>query len=103
MMVGPEWRLKEKLNMRKAELKDLSLAENPELKMAFELKERNQPGFLFFPSSEQERREWMAALTNLLTRRLVDAVQDIMCIQHVVTYPRNIRIRCMTRNNLLRL
>ena len=75
-MVGPEWRLKEKLNMRKAELKDLSLTENPEMKLAFELKERNQPGFVFFPSSEQERREWMAALTNLLTRRLVDAIQD---------------------------
>lgn len=69
--------------MRKAELKDLSLTENPEMKMAFELKERNQPGFVFFPSSEQERREWMAALTNLLTRRLVDAVQDT---HHVYTY-----------------
>lgn len=78
--------------MRKAELKDLSLTENPEMKFAFELKERNQPGFLFFPATEQERREWMAALTNLQTRRLVDVAQDshhVLLNMHNVTSDHN--------------
>jgi hypothetical protein len=61
--------LKEKLNLRKAELKDLDSTEFSDWNLAFELKERNQPGYIFIAGNIDEKNEWMAALTNLLSRR----------------------------------
>ena len=40
-----------------------------DLKFAFQLREADQPGIIFFTLSPPEKNEWMAALTLLLTRR----------------------------------
>jgi son of sevenless-like protein len=77
-IVNPEWRLKEKLNLRKAELKDLDSTEFSDWNLAFELKERNQPGYIFIAGNIDEKNEWMAALTNLLSRSSFDRLLDMI-------------------------
>ena len=91
------YRLKEKINMRKAKLIDmeesdgeieiegeklgdkpypppplsLSPSLRPDLKFSFQLVAPDQQGFIFYAISKPEKNEWMAALTHLLTRRYI--------------------------------
>ena len=81
--VSDEYRLKEKVNLRKARLVDMEDCEgtlstwlavpkhgsSSETKFAFLLGEKDQPGYLFFAVSKPEKNEWMASLTMLFTRR----------------------------------
>lgn len=69
-----EYRFKEKINMRKAELIDLEDADD--LKYAFQLMGQDQPAITFYAISKLEKNEWMAALTLLLTRSTFDRLLD---------------------------
>lgn len=69
-----EYRFKEKINMKKAELIDLDDADD--LKYAFQLVGQDQPAITFYAISKLDKNEWMAALTLLLTRSTFDRLLD---------------------------
>lgn len=71
---APEYRLKEKMNIRKIELIDID--DTDDLKFAFELRSDDQPGLIFFTMSPLEKNEWMAAFTWLLTRSTFERMLD---------------------------
>ena len=56
-------------------------------KFAFELVEPDQPAYTFFALSYSEKREWMSALTRLLTESTFDRLLDAKLREEEKTIP----------------
>ena len=58
-----------------------------DLKFAFQLVESDQPAYIFFAISKSEKREWMFALTQLLTKSTFDRLLDAKIREEDKTIP----------------
>ncbi|XP_031567931.1 son of sevenless homolog 1-like isoform X2 [Actinia tenebrosa] len=82
---SPEYRLKEKYFLRKAEINDLDDTED--VKNAFEVVERDQLKALFICKNETEKNEWMAMLMTLHMRSTLDRLLDHMLLEEEKAIP----------------
>ena len=65
----------------------ISISLFPDLKFAFQLVEPDQPAYIFFAISKSEKREWMSALTQLLTKSTFDRLLDAKLREEEKTIP----------------
>ena len=69
-----EYRLKERLHMRKVEIRDLP--DNDEIKFAFEIVPRNEPSIILIANSLNSKLDWLANLVMLNTKPMFDRILD---------------------------
>ncbi|KXJ14446.1 Son of sevenless-like 1 [Exaiptasia diaphana] len=82
---SPEYRLKEKYFLRKADINDLD--DTADIKNAFEVVEQDQPKALFICKNETEKNEWMAMLMTLYMRSTLDRMLDHMLTEEEKAIP----------------
>ncbi|XP_037073475.1 son of sevenless homolog 2-like [Pollicipes pollicipes] len=79
-VTGPvaEFRLKEKFQIRKIEIKDRE--DGDDLRFAFEIAPREQSSIILFAKTAQDKNEWMASLIMLNTKSMLDRSLDMLLL-----------------------
>ncbi|XP_043192883.1 son of sevenless homolog 2-like isoform X2 [Amphibalanus amphitrite] len=79
-VTGPvaEFRLKEKFQIRKVEIKDRE--DSDDLRFTFEIAPREQSSVILFAKTAQDKNEWMASLIMLNTKSMLDRSLDMILL-----------------------